>query len=691
MKKNFLRVVGVLAVSVSSLVVTPVGAATAKPSWHAPTRIAPSLGNSWHIACTTDTCFAATSAGILVSTNHRAWTRVTSSLVATTSIDEISCDTHGTTCEAFTSQGAAFVTSNDGVTWAKGVSLAPLIAKNYLNGVTCVANAFCVAHYSLNGGIESFSRATLSGSTLGTWSKLTTPKIYEAGEVACPTTANCIVAGMETGAYTAKSELLYSRNGGLSWTKASGTGFNSAHFDLTCAADGSALCLAGGNSSVSQLAADFGVLLRSTNYGMTWQRVTLDSSVTDFTRPACVSATNCLARSGAAGTSAFSTIYSGVQSTDGGSTWTTAPSLPTTRTPWLVRCVDSHGCFYVVNGAPLSIFFSADFSGWSSMTFPTSSTDVLGTTCVTTTVCFTTSFPLGAGANSPIEIYESTNGGSTWTYRGTLPDWMYYAGAMNCTSTTTCVAIGRKATGDATVIRTTDAGATWSAQELTGVDPAQASLSGLSCVATHCVVAGAASSVDLTTPSGMLLDSTDSGSTWHKISISLIGALRDVSCATATSCIAVGYSYVGGNSIQPVVYGTSDGTTWTVRSTGTKGGAFSEVSCTSVSNCVYAGIDGNYNAILATSTSGMTFTTTTYKNVSGTFLSCHLTLCVAGMTNDATDKPTYLVSTNSGKTFVTQTPTVKSLLTDYVVEATCPSDTFCLGNTYDGSFTKFAK
>ncbi|NBV26605.1 MAG: hypothetical protein EBR99_04765 [Actinobacteria bacterium] len=228
------------------------------------------------------------------------------------------------------------------------------------------------------------------------------------------------------------------------------------------------------------------------------------------------------------------------------------------------------------------------------MTFPTSSTDVLGTTCVTTTVCFTTSFPLGAGANSPIEIYESTNGGSTWTYRGTLPDWMYYAGAMNCTSTTTCVAIGGKATGDATIIRTTDAGATWSAQELTGVDPAHASLSGLSCVATHCVVAGTASSVDPTTPSGILLDSTDSGSTWHKVSISLIGALRDVSCATATACIAVGYSYVGSNSVQPVVYGTSDGTTWTVRSTGTKGGAFSEVSCTSVSNCVYAGIDGNY-------------------------------------------------------------------------------------------------
>jgi hypothetical protein len=110
-----------------------------------------------------------------------------------------------------------------------------------------------------------------------------------------------------------------------------------------------------------------------------------------------------------------------------------------------------------------------------------------------------------------------------------------------------------------------------------------------------------------------------------------------------------------------------------------------------VSNCVYAGIDGNYNAILATSTSGMTFTATTYKNVSGTFLSCHLTLCIAGMTNDSTDKPTYLVSTNSGKTFVAQTPTVKSLLTDYVVEATCPSDTFCLGNTNDGAFTKFAQ
>ena len=691
--KNVLRVVGVLAISMSSLAVSPVSATTAKLSWHTPTRIAPPLGETWSIACTTDTCFAATSTGLLQSTDHAAWTRSTSSVLATSTIDEISCDAHGSTCEAFTQQGASFITANNGATWSKGVSLSSLVGKNYLNGVTCVANGFCVAHYGPMFGKESFARATLSGATLGTWTKLTTPTIYGAGGINCPTTTNCIVGGNETSAYSSKSELLLSRNGGLTWTKSTAGSFTIATLNVTCAADGSALCLATGNSKASQLASAVGFVLSSTDYGVTWHRSVLANSVSDFQDAVCVTSTNCLGRSGAeTGSGFFATQYTTVQSTDGGVTWTAASSLPTSVDPSLITCANGHGCFLILNESPISIYYSSDFSSWSSTTFPLASTDVYGTTCVTSTVCFTTSFPRGGAANSPLEVYESTNGGSTWVYRSTLPDWMLYVRQISCLNTTTCVAIGSKATGDATILRTSDAGSTWSAMDLGALDTTKTTITGVSCVAAHCVVAGyLVTGSNFTDISGVLLDSTDAGSTWRSVSVTLNGAFRDVSCATATACIAVGSSYPNGSSMQPVVFGSSDGATWTLRSTGTKGGAFTKVSCTSVSNCVYAGIDGNYNFLLAYSTSGMTFTSKTYKNSSGTYLSCRVTLCLAGLVSDSTDKPTYLVSTNSGKTFATQTPTDKSLQTDSVSGVTCASETFCLGTTASGSFTKFSK
>lgn len=694
MKRNLFRAAGVVALSLSTLVVTPVSAATATLKWHPSTRIAPMLDTTRDVACTVDTCFAVTSVGMLKSTDHASWTRVTNSLVVTANFSFINCDVQGTTCEAANFQGAVVTTSDDGVTWAKGPSLSSLVGKTSLLGMTCVANAFCLAHFGGWMAKETFARASLSGGTIGSWSKLTTPTIVSATQFSCPTSTNCIIAGSASTSWTANSEILVSSNAGVTWTKSTAGNISQASIQLTCSANNGSLCLASGKGRLSSLSSPFGFLFRSTNFGASWSRVNLSSDVSNFANAVCQSDTNCLASKDVTTGSGLdaTTSTSVVQSTDGGLTWNSGPSTPVDLTTTTAKCIAGHGCFLATTDAPVASYFSTDFTSWTTFEYPFSSDESGATTCVTTQVCFTTSFPRGAGVSSSIvEVYKSIDGGSTWTYRGTLPDWVYFFRKISCVDVSTCVAIGMKATGDALVMRTTDAGATWSSADLGSIDLAKADTRGLSCVGSHCVIAGAELKTSPDGVTDLVLDSSDGGITWTRKNLGLDGGLKDVSCASASSCIAVGMANGAGYSVQPVVYGTSDGTTWSLRSLGTRGGTFAKVSCGSTTGCVYMGYDGNFKMTMAYSTSGVTFTTKTYANSSLLYVSCKDTLCVAGLSNMNSNKSTQLISTNSGKTFATLTITDKALAVDAIYEASCPTSTYCLGTTTYGSFTKLSK
>ena len=694
MKRNFYRVAGVVALSLSTLVVTPVSAATATLKWHAGTRIAPALGTNEDVACTIDKCLSVTANGMLQTTDHATWTRVTTALVATAGFQFINCDAQGTTCEAANGLGAVVTTTDDGATWTKGSSLTSLVGKNNLFGMTCVANAFCLAHFGGWQGKETFARATLSGGTIGAWSKITAPVIVSATDFSCPTNTNCIIAGSVSTSWTANSQILVSTNAGVTWTKSSAGSISQGSIGLTCSVNGGSLCLASGSCRLSSLSNYFGFLFRSTNYGASWSRVTFSSDVSDFSSAVCQSETNCLASkevttgSGMSASSSTSTV----QSNDGGLTWSSAPAMPTNLYSSTTKCFAGHGCLLSPYSQPIRSYFSTDFASWAAFTYPFSSTYVLATTCVSTTICFTTSFPRGAGsAPGPVEVYKSTNGGTTWAYRGTLPEWVYYLSEIRCVDGSTCVAIGMKANRDTFVMRTTDAGANWSLVDLGSLDTSKVNFRGLSCVSSHCVIAGVEMKPSLDGTTGLLLDSIDGGLTWTKKDIQLDGGFRDVSCASATSCIAVGQENGTGYSLQSIVYGTSDGSNWSVRSRGTRGGYYSQVSCGSSASCVYLGIDGNYKMVLAYSTSGVTFTTKTYAHSSGEYVTCKDTLCVARYTDDNTDKSTYLMSTNSGKSFSTQSIADKTFATDPIYEVSCPSSTFCLGETAYGRFTKLSK
>jgi photosystem II stability/assembly factor-like uncharacterized protein len=101
-------------------------------------------------------------------------------------------------------------------------------------------------------------------------------------------------------------------------------------------------------------------------------------------------------------------------------------------------------------------------------------------------------------------------------------------------------------------------------------------ITGVSCPnSTDCFAVGETSLL-----TGLILNSIDSGSTWHEQSVpSSVGPLSAVSCATGSSCVAV-----GGTSVLSTIDG---GATWSAQNLGT--GQLTAVGCPTPSTCIAAG------------------------------------------------------------------------------------------------------
>ncbi|MCX6512531.1 MAG: fibronectin type III domain-containing protein, partial [Actinobacteria bacterium] len=154
--------------------------------------------------------------------------------------------------------------------------------------------------------------------------------------------------------------------------------------------------------------------------------------------------------------------------------------------------------------------------------------------------------------------------------------------AIRCMTTdaNTCLAVGT----NGTILKTSDAGASWSRQ----TSPVTSTLNAISCpTESSCVAVGA---------SGKLLLTTNLN-TWTVVRTPSKAALSSVACATSTSCGAVG---AGGIAL----VATTSLTSWAVVSTGVTA-ALSAVNC--VKSCIAVGKAG---AIVVSKDKGMTWTPT---------------------------------------------------------------------------------
>ena len=249
-----------------------------------------------------------------------------------------------------------------------------------------------------------------------------------------------------------------------------------------------------------------------------------------------------------------------------------------------------------------------DGTSWSiassPSTSPTLTNQLFRVSCTSRTACVA----VGSASNGTTEqtLIEAWDG-TSWSIASspnTSPTLSNALANVSCTSPTSCVAVGTASNGtsDQTLIETWD-GSAWSITPSPNTSPTQANqLSGVSCTsATACVAVGYA----FNGTNDQTLIETWGGSAWSiapspDTSPTQTNQLIDVSCTSATACVAVGWSDPPAVSQNLIV--AWDGSSWTITPSPNASASFSQlasVSCSTPTSCVAVGYTnfGDYDAL----------------------------------------------------------------------------------------------
>ncbi len=222
---------------------------------------------------------------------------------------------------------------------------------------------------------------------------------------------------------------------------------------------------------------------------------------------------------------------------------------------------------------------------------------------------------VGYDGNHQSVTTSGTLSGGTWTWSPEVaitPDssGRGYLYGVSCASATNCVAVGYDGNEQPVTTTGTYSGGTWTWSPevaITSDSSGYGYLYGVSCAtATNCVAVGYDNNDQPVTSTGTLVGSTWTWSTEAPAASDSSGRgyLYAVSCANATTCVAVGYDR---NDQAVTTTGTYSGGTWTwgaeapAASDSTGYGYLHGVSCASATTCVAVGHDGSdqgiYNVI----------------------------------------------------------------------------------------------
>jgi hypothetical protein len=297
-----------------------------------------------------------------------------------------------------------------------------------------------------------------------------------------------------------------------------------------------------------------------------------------------------------------------------------SPNPGTTNVLSGVSCVSASSCVAVGSDAgsfAQTLVETWDGVGWSVVASPNVGTiDMLnGISCVSAASCVAVgNFDAGSGIQTLVETWN----GLSWSVTpspnvGSIVDDL---DGVSCASATSCVAVGTTNSGSGhvqTLVETWD-GASWSVTSSPKPSTTNSQLLEVSCTsATTCVADGyyVAGSEYRT-----LVETLNSGS-WLVTPSPSPGAVENglsgLSCQSASSCFAVGYYYVG--SFAKTLVETWDGTSWSVTpspDSGSYDNALYGVSCVSASDCVAVGYvnDGSADQTLVETWNGTSWSMT---------------------------------------------------------------------------------
>jgi hypothetical protein len=204
-------------------------------------------------------------------------------------------------------------------------------------------------------------------------------------------------------------------------------------------------------------------------------------------------------------------------------------------------------------------------------------------------------YQLSGGSLLP---YAARWNGTAWTIQ-TVPTPARTRTAslrdVSCTSATACTAVGSYTTEAGVTQTLAEAwnGTSWSVQSTPAAGTSSV-LHSVSCVSSsECVAAGEATTEGSRQPLAMHWN----GTSWTTQRTSLpaggtIGGFEGVSCTTASACTAAG-DYKDAASFQYTYAARWDGTSWTAQTTPnppfTQGGLFQDVTCVSATACIAVG------------------------------------------------------------------------------------------------------
>lgn len=275
--------------------------------------------------------------------------------------------------------------------------------------------------------------------------------------------------------------------------------------------------------------------------------------------------------------------------------------------------------------------------------------------CATASVCWVTGTTWATGGPA---VAETTDGGKNWTDMtpaawATAPWW---ASAIDCVSATTCWLAGT--TGylqNPAVAETTDGGTTWTVftnlptwVSTNGVGTY--TLNGISCLsAASCVAVGG---LNASGGTATVISTTDGGATWNLSADPALGAIQQlfsVSCLPGTggntTCFGAGNAQLpGGSSASVALISQDGGATWRQTGTFDDGGWLNSISCASTQNCWAAGA-GSTDALLGTSDAGGSWSTVTSDttNEEGSVSCLSISVCAA-----TTDGALWVTSDDGG-------------------------------------------
>jgi photosystem II stability/assembly factor-like uncharacterized protein len=256
------------------------------------------------------------------------------------------------TCVAV-GQGVAARSTDGGATWTSGTIPT---SDTTLLGVSCPSTSLCVGVGVSPGDAGPYAGQLLVSSDGGvSWTTPTLPASTGAlGSVDCPTTSFCVSVG---------ASIVVSNDGGTTWTERTVSGGTGVLRSVSCAS--ATTCVAiGANPSVAQDPTATAFEDVTTDGGATWSSVAMPVGSATLDVVSC-SRGSCAA----AGSTYNGTAAPILTSSNGGTSWTSNQSIPSSVTAVsAVSCSSSNACVFVgqSGGKPVAVPTGGGASGGPS-------------------------------------------------------------------------------------------------------------------------------------------------------------------------------------------------------------------------------------------------------------------------------------------------------------------------------------